>query len=60
MMWHMEQDLQHFGEATRYVYREIPERFHKFAVRVMGLEDTGDAEEMAMRGIEAMEAFSVK
>lgn len=46
-----------WGSWARYVYREIPERFHKFAVRVMGLEDTGDAEEMAMRGIEAMEAF---
>ena len=46
-----------WGSWARYVYREIPERFHKFAVRVMGLEDTGDAEEMAVRGIEAMEAF---
>ena len=46
-----------WGSWARYVYKEIPERFHKFAVRVMGLEDTGDAEEMAMRGIEAMEAF---
>lgn len=46
-----------WGSWARYVYKEISERFHKFAVRVMGLEDTGDAEEMAMRGIEAMEAF---
>ena len=46
-----------WGSWARYVYREIPERFHKFAVRVMGLEDTGDAEEMAVHGIEAMEAF---
>lgn len=46
-----------WGSWARYVYKEIPERFHKFAVRVMGLEDTGDAEEMAVRGIEAMEAF---
>ncbi len=46
-----------WGSWARYVYKEIPERFHKFAVRVMRLEDTGDAEEMAMRGIEAMEAF---
>ncbi len=46
-----------WGSWARYVYREIPERFHKFAVRVMGLEDTGDAEKMAVRGIEAMEAF---
>ena len=29
-----------WGSWARYVYREIPERFHKFAVRVMGLEDT--------------------
>ena len=46
-----------WGSWARYVYKEIPERFHKFAVQVMGLEDTGDAEEMAVRGIEAMEAF---
>lgn len=46
-----------WGSWARYVYKEIPERFHKFAVRVMGLEDTGDAEEMAVRGIKAMEAF---
>lgn len=46
-----------WGSWARYVYKEVPERFHKFAVRVMGLEDTGDAEEMAVRGIEAMEAF---
>ncbi len=46
-----------WGSWARYVYKEIPERFHKFAVRVMGLEDTGDAEEMAVHGIEAMEAF---
>ena len=46
-----------WGSWARYVYKEIPERFHKFAVRVMGLEDTGDAEEMAVRGIEAMETF---
>ena len=46
-----------WGSWARYVYKEIPERFHKFAVRVMGLEDTGDAEKMAVYGIEAMEAF---
>lgn len=46
-----------WGSWARYVYKEIPERFHKFAVRVMGLEDNGNAEEMAVRGIEAAEAF---
>lgn len=46
-----------WGSWARYVYKEIPERFHKFAVRVMGLEDTGNAEEMAVRGIEAVEEF---
>ena len=46
-----------WGSWARYVYKEIPERFHKFAVQVMGLEDSGDAEEMAVHGIEAMEAF---
>lgn len=46
-----------WGSWARYVYKEIPERFHKFAVRVMGLEDNGNAEEMAVLGIEAAEAF---
>lgn len=46
-----------WGSWARYVYKEIPERFHKFAVRVMGLEDTGNVEEMAVRGIEAVEEF---
>lgn len=46
-----------WGSWARYVYKEIPERFHKFAVQVMGLEDSGDAEEMAVHGIEAIEAF---
>lgn len=46
-----------WGSWARYVYKEIPERFHKFAVRVMGLEDTQNAEEMAVRGIEAIEEF---
>ena len=46
-----------WGSWARYVYKEIPERFYKFAARVMGLEDTGDAEEMAVRGIEAIEEF---
>ena len=31
-----------WGSWARYVYKEIPERFHKFAVQVMGLEDSGD------------------
>lgn len=49
-----------WGSWARYVYKEIPERFHKFAVRVMGLEDTGDAEDMASVELKQWRHFSVK
>lgn len=46
-----------WGSWARYVYRDCPDRFIKFAVNVMGVEDGGAPEETAVRGIEAMEDF---
>lgn len=46
-----------WGSWARYVMDARPERFAQFAVRVMGVEDTGDALETARKGIEAMEEF---
>lgn len=46
-----------WGSWVRYVYRDCLSRFRKFAVNVMGVEETGSDEEIALRGIEAMEDF---
>lgn len=46
-----------WGSWARYVVDARPERFAKFAVNVMGTEDTGDVMQTALKGIEAMEAF---
>ena len=46
-----------WGSWARYVYRDCLERFVKFAVNVMGVEDSGAPEEVALKGIEAMEDF---
>ena len=46
-----------WGSWARYVYRDCLPRFYRFAVHVMGVLDQGSDEEIAMRGIEAMEAF---
>ena len=47
-----------WGSWARYVYREDIQRFAQFAVNVMGVEPGGcSAEELADKGIEAMEAF---
>lgn len=46
-----------WGSWARYVVGERPERFAKFAVNVMEVEDSGDVMETALKGIEAMEAF---
>lgn len=46
-----------WGSWARYVYRECLPRFYRFARNVMGVEDTGSQEEVALKGIEAMEAF---
>ena len=46
-----------WGSWARYVYRDCLLRFEKFALNVMGVEEGENAEETALRGIEAMEAF---
>ena len=46
-----------WGSWARYVYKDCLDRFVKFAVRVMEVENTGAPEEVALKGIEAMEDF---
>lgn len=46
-----------WGSWAKYVVESAPERFAGFAVRVMGVEDTNNALETALKGIEAMEDF---
>lgn len=46
-----------WGSWARYVYKDCLPRFEKFALSVMGVEAGESAEETALRGIEAMEAF---
>ncbi|MCR5148629.1 MAG: iron-containing alcohol dehydrogenase [Eubacterium sp.] len=46
-----------WGTWARYVYKNCLPRFKKFALNVMGVEAVGTDEEIAVRGIEAMEDF---
>lgn len=46
-----------WGSWARYVLDNCLPRFKKYAVRVMGVQDTGDDRETAIKGIEAMEDF---
>ena len=46
-----------WGSWARYVYREDPARFARFARTVMGLCDVGSQEQTALAGIEAFEGF---
>lgn len=46
-----------WGSWARYVYKDCLPRFRRFAVNVMGVEPVGTDEEIALRGIEAMEDF---
>lgn len=46
-----------WGSWARYVMDARPERFARLAVQVLGVEDTGDAMETAVKGVEAMEGF---
>ncbi len=46
-----------WGSWARYVCSDCLPRFTKFAVNVMGVEPAGSDEEIALKGIEAMEAF---
>lgn len=46
-----------WGSWARYVYKDCLPRFKKFALTVWGIENTGSDEEIARKGIEAMESF---
>lgn len=46
-----------WGSWARYVYKENPARFVRFAVNVMGVEPKETDEETILAGIAAMEAF---
>lgn len=46
-----------WGSWARYVYQECLPRFEKFALNVMGIEAGANAQETALKGIEAMEDF---
>lgn len=46
-----------WGSWARYVYRNCLPRFCRFAVKVMGVPAAGPEEEVALRGIEAVEDF---
>ncbi|MBR4173817.1 MAG: iron-containing alcohol dehydrogenase, partial [Lachnospiraceae bacterium] len=46
-----------WGSWARYVYMDCLPRFKRFAVNVMGVEDGGSDEEIALKGIEALEDF---
>lgn len=46
-----------WGSWARYVYKDCLARFRRFAVNVMGISEAGNDEEIALKGIEAMEEF---
>ena len=46
-----------WGSWARYVYKNCLPRFKRFAINVMGVAAEGTDEEVALRGIEAMEEF---
>ena len=46
-----------WGSWARYVYKNCLPRFRRFAVNVMGVEPVGPDEAIALKGIEAVEAF---
>ena len=46
-----------WGSWARYVYQNCLPRFKKFAVNVCGVKEEGTDEEIAVKGIEAMEDF---
>ena len=46
-----------WGSWARYVYRGCLPRFKSFAVKVMKVSEEGSDEEIALRGIKAMEDF---
>ncbi|MBR5645702.1 MAG: iron-containing alcohol dehydrogenase [Treponema sp.] len=46
-----------WGSWARYVYKDCLPRFKRFALNVMGVSNSGSDEEIALKGIEAMENF---
>ena len=46
-----------WGSWARYVYKNCLPRFKRFAINVMGVAANGTDEEIALKGIEAMEDF---
>lgn len=46
-----------WGSWARYVLASCTPRFYRFARQVMGVADEGTEEEVALKGIEAMEGF---
>ncbi|MGN0812539.1 MAG: iron-containing alcohol dehydrogenase [Candidatus Coproplasma sp.] len=42
-----------WGSWARYVYKNCLNRFHRFAVEVMGVRPNGTREELALKGIDA-------
>ncbi len=46
-----------WGSWARYVYLNCLPRFRRFAINVMGIQETGTDEEIALKGIEALEDF---
>ena len=46
-----------WGSWARYVYKDCLNRFYRFAIKVMDVEDNGNQEEVALKGIERIEEF---
>lgn len=46
-----------WGSWARYVYKNCLNRFHLFAVQVMGMRPNGTREELALKGIDACEEW---
>jgi len=46
-----------WGTWARYVYKDLPDRFYKFAVDIMDVEPEEDKEKVILKGIEKMEGF---
>ena len=46
-----------WGSWARYVYENCLPRFRRFAINVMGVRPEGTDREIALKGIEALEAF---
>lgn len=46
-----------WGSWARYVYKECLHRFYRFAIQVMGVKEEDSKEDVALKGIEAVEEF---